>query len=294
MAQAQVQIQVNSGTHSVPTLLPPKPSALKAVAEPSQLARLIPVDLIDPNPHQPRHALQDDDVRELAASIAARGILQPLLVCPHQDRYHLIAGYRRLTASKFAGLVEVPCAVRSGSSNELLEYAILENIQRQDLTYIEEAESYRRLMEMTGIDQQTVAKRLNKSEGLVSKRLALLELPPDVQQAVSEGRLSIKAALEVGRIRDAKRRAKLALRADRLSFEELQKLIGKILDKQKAGRKPYEHRAPRPTFKHIFEGLPVQRVYKDRVTFVFKSEFEFIDALKAVIKRYEFENQVEG
>ncbi len=275
----------------------PKPPRTISVPAPSSRpldsAKHIPVSLIAPNPHQPRHDLTSDDIAELTASIQANGIIEPLVVCPKGERFVLIAGYRRLTAARKAGLTEVPCIVREGSDSELLELALLENIQRADLTYIEEAESYKRLMKVAGIGQQAVASKMNKSPATVSERLALLSLPADIQERVAQRKLSIKAALEVGKVRDEKRRARLALRADRLTLDDLKETVRLILEKQKLGRKKYERRAPHPTFKEIFAGLPVKRVYKDQVTFVFKEEAQFIAALRTIIERYESENREE-
>jgi len=263
----------------------------ESTSRPMDSAKHIPVSLIDPNPHQPRHDLSTNDISELAASIQANGIIEPLVVCPKGERFTLIAGYRRLTAGKKAGLTEAPCIVREGTDAELLELALLENIQRADLTYIEEAESYKRLMDVAKIDQQAVAKKMNKSAATVSERLGLLSLPKDLQDQVADRKLSIKAALEVGKVQNDKRRATLAGKADRLTLDALKDTVKKILDKQKKGWKKHEKRAAHPMFKEIFEGLPVKRVYKDQVTFVFKDEDELIATLKKIIERYESENQ---
>ena len=258
---------------------------------PLETAKLIPLSLIDPNPFQPRHDLKPEEVAELADSIKANGLLEPLIVCSKEDRFCLIAGYRRITASRLAGLTTLPCIVREGSDAELIELALLENIQRADLTYIEEAESYKRLMEVTGIDAQTVAKRMKKAVSTVYDRLSLLSLPTDIQTLVATRGITIKAALEVGKVGDMKRRSRLAAKAEHLKLEDLSSTVTKILEKQKVGRKKYEKRAAHPQFKEIFEGLPVKRVYKDQVTFVFSDESEFINALKKIIERYESENQ---
>ncbi len=260
-------------------------------SRPMDSAKHIPVSLIDPNPHQPRHELSTDDISELSASIKANGMIEPLVVCPKGDRFTLIAGFRRLTAAKKAGLTEAPCIVREGTESEMLELALLENIQRADLTYIEEAESYKRLMDVAKIDQQAVAKKMNKSAATVSERLGLLSLPKDLQDQVAARSLSIKAALEVGKVQNDKRRATLASKADRLTLDALKDTVKKIIEKQKLGRKKHEKRVAHPMFKEIFDGLPVKRVYKDQVTFVFKDEAQFIAALKKIIERYESENQ---
>gem|GEM_PF-3078082 len=199
--------------------------------------------------------------------------------------------YRRLTASRLAGLTEVPCIVREGSDSEMLELALLENIQRADLTYIEEAESYKNLMTLAGIDAQEVASRLNKAPSTVYERLSLLSLPADIQAMMAAKQISIKSALEVGKIGNDKRRIRLASRAERLTLDGLKKTVQSIVERQGKGRKKYEKRAVHPVFKEIFNGLPIKRVYKDQVTFVFKNEDEFIDTLRKIIERYDSENR---
>jgi len=178
------------------------------------------------------------------------------------DGYILIAGYRRLTAAKAAGLSEVPCIIRTGSTEECLLLSIIENIQRTDLTYIEEAESYKKLMDEMGMDQQTVAERMHKSPVTICERLALLSLPQDIQEQVTTKQLSVKAALELGKIADPKRRAKLAVKANRLDLEEIREIVHKILEKQKQGRKKHEKRTAHPRLKVLLADLPVKRVKK--------------------------------
>lgn len=170
----------------------------------------------------------------------------------------------------------------------MLELTIMENIQRADLTPIEEAESYRRLMDVAGIDQKTVAQRIKKPTSTVNDRLALLSLPKDIQELLTQGNISIRAALEVGRVGNDGRREKLAAKADRLDPEELKARVQRATEKKH--RKKYEKHAAHPAFKEIFTGLPVKRVYKDQVTFVFKEEDEFIAALRKIIERYDSEN----
>ena len=146
-------------------------------------------------------------------------------------------------------------------------------------------------MEVAGIDQKAVAARMNKSPATVRERLALLPLPDDIKALVAQRRLSIKAALEVGKVGNPKRRATLAKRADRLTLDALKDSVQKAIEKQKKGRKKHEKRTAHPQFKELFAGLPVKRVYKDQVTFVFKEEDEFIDALRKIIERYDSENR---
>jgi len=272
---------------------------------------MIAISLIAPNPFQPRHALSDDDIFELSRNILRVGLLKPLLVRvgrasqPDENHvgqaaesyrnpdtqlplYQLISGHRRLAASIKAGLKEVPCIIRLAEDREMLELALIENLQRQNLNPIEEAEGYRSLMKMTGITQQNIAQRVNKSEAVVSQRMQLLNLPKYIQEAVVEKKLGVQAALEIGRIEDENRRQSLFSRAHKLSIEELKATVQKALEKRRVGRKRYEKRSADPVFKDIFKDLPpVKRVYKDIVTFRVTDEAEFIRTLKTVIERWE-------
>lgn len=153
--------------------------------------RSIPVDQIQPNPRQPRAALDPAALAELAASIREHGVLQPLIVTREADgRYTLIAGERRWQAAKQAGLQEVPAIVREASDQERLELALIENVQRADLSPLETAEAYRQLHEEFGLTHEQIARRVGKSRVAVSNTLRLLQLPPGVQAALAAGQIS--------------------------------------------------------------------------------------------------------
>jgi ParB family chromosome partitioning protein len=151
----------------------------------------ITVDRIRRNPHQPRTRFDDAQLAELAASIAAHGVLQPIVVrATPGDAYELIAGERRLRASKLAGKTTVPAIVREGSGDDTLELALVENIQRADLNAIEQAQAYRELIERFGLTHEDVAARVGKSRVAVSNALRLLDLAPETRQAILDGRIS--------------------------------------------------------------------------------------------------------
>lgn len=152
----------------------------------------IPVDAISPNPHQPRTHFAEDELAELAASIGIHGILQPLIVAngAQPGQYTLIAGERRLLAARRAGLAAVPAIVREASQQQLLEWALIENVQRADLGPLEAAEAYRQLSEDFGLSHEAIAERVGKSRVAVTNTLRLLRLPPAVQQAVVDGQIS--------------------------------------------------------------------------------------------------------
>lgn len=155
--------------------------------------RTLPIEQVVPNPDQPRRQFTQEALDELAASIRARGVLQPLIVRPHPDEsglYQLVAGERRWRASQQAQLHEIPVIIRDFTDDEVLEVAIVENIQRAELNAIEEAAAYRQLMERFGHTQEQLAESLHKSRAYVANHLRLLNLPESVQGFVREGQLS--------------------------------------------------------------------------------------------------------
>lgn len=148
----------------------------------------VAVDAVQPNPRQPRDQFDPKDLEELAASIREHGILQPLILSPGADgRYTLVAGERRLQAAKLAGLHSVPAILRQVSDRELLELALIENIQRAELNPLEEADAYRQLSEDFGLSHEEIALRVGKSRPAVSNTLRLLNLSAAVKQALVEG-----------------------------------------------------------------------------------------------------------
>ena len=164
---------------------------VKAPAEDKQDAvRMLPIRLIDPNRDQPRRTFDEDALRELAASIEAVGVIQPIIVAEVGERYSIIAGERRYRASRMAGLDEIPAIVRNWDEQRRLEAALIENLQRDDLNPIEEALGVKRLMEESSLTQEKVAERLGKSRPAVANLLRLLTLEESVQQLLIEGKLS--------------------------------------------------------------------------------------------------------
>ena len=155
--------------------------------------QVMPVEQITPNPDQPRRSFAPEALQELAESLRSRGMLQPLIVRPHPtDRglYQIVAGERRWRAAQIAQLHEIPVIVRDFSDTEVLEVAIVENIQRADLNAIEEAASYRQLMDRFGHTQEKLGEALNKSRSHIANLLRLLNLPEQVQTWLKEGKLT--------------------------------------------------------------------------------------------------------
>jgi ParB family chromosome partitioning protein len=152
--------------------------------------RSVPVDEIMPNPRQPRMAMDREQLAELAASIKVHGLIQPLIVHETVEGFVLIAGERRWRASRLAGLETVPVIVKETTPQDMLELALIENIQRADLNPLEEAHAYRQLIDEFGLTQEDVAERVGKARSTVANLLRLLSLPEAVQAAVVDGRLS--------------------------------------------------------------------------------------------------------
>ncbi|MDR6848231.1 MAG: ParB/RepB/Spo0J family partition protein [Sphingomonas sp.] len=153
--------------------------------------RSLPVGSLTPHPGQPRRHFDEAALEELAQSIAQRGVLQPIVVRPHGTGYQIVAGERRWRAAQRARLHEVPVIVRAFDDTETLEVALVENIQRQDLNAIEEAEAYHRLIEDFGHTQEALGKLVNKSRSHIANLLRLLELPTPIQERVVTGTLTM-------------------------------------------------------------------------------------------------------
>lgn len=161
-----------------------------APAEPPAVNRLA-IDQIEPNPNQPRTVFDPARLQELAASIQANGIIQPLIVRKIGDKYHLIAGERRWRASRLAGLKEVPIVIANIHDDRLLEVALIENIQREDLNPIEVAVAFEKLSNDLGLSHEEIGKRTGKDRTTITNMLRLLRLPGDVQLLLAEKRLSM-------------------------------------------------------------------------------------------------------
>lgn len=187
--------------------------------------RMMQIAHIQPNPNQPRRHFDDAALDELAASIAARGLIQPIVVRPHPHNsgYQIVAGERRWRAAQRARLHELPVIVRELSDADTLEFAIVENIQRQDLNAIEEAQSYQRLIRDFGHTQEALGKLVDKSRSHIANMLRLLDLPAGVQAMVADGRLSMGHARALITAPNAEALAAEVLRRD-LSVRETEKL----------------------------------------------------------------------
>ncbi|MCR4425824.1 MAG: ParB/RepB/Spo0J family partition protein [Firmicutes bacterium] len=161
-----------------------------AAAEEKPVSIEVPTDSLSPNPFQPRRSFDKDKLEELASSIRKHGLLQPIVVRPAGGGYEIIAGERRWRASQMAGLSTIPATVRELSDSEMIQVALIENLQRQDLDPMEEAHAYRRLMDEFGMTQEALSEALGRSRSAIANSVRLLNLPEEIQQIVSRGTIS--------------------------------------------------------------------------------------------------------
>src|ERR687890_678095 len=205
----------------------------------------VDLDLIEPNNFQPRTSFDEDRLEQLAQSIRANGIIQPLLVRKTPTgKYQLVAGERRWRASQRAGLQRVPCVVREIPEDKMLELALIENIQRQELNAIEEAHAYKRLIESLGLTQEMVAQRVGRDRTFITNYLRLLRLPEDIQRLVEEEKISMGHARALLGVDDPdiQRRVARNVIEQSLSVRETERAIKRII----AGASPATATLPPP------------------------------------------------
>ncbi|MGH2747592.1 MAG: ParB/RepB/Spo0J family partition protein, partial [Actinomycetota bacterium] len=203
--------------------------------------REVAVDAIEPNPNQPRQTFDDDALRELADSVVALGILQPLLVrAVAGDRYQLVAGERRWRAARQAGLDRVPVLVVDTDEKGALERALVENIHRKDLNPIEEAMGYRQLIDEGGITQEELGERIGRNRVTITNALRLLELPVEIQQMLMEGRFTAAHGRTLLGLQGSAFQPRLAKRVaqEGLSVREAEELMRKYQVLSSASRGP--------------------------------------------------------
>lgn len=200
---------------------------------------MVPILKVEPNPDQPRRQFDEDALQELADSIKQYGILQPLIVKKHDKFYEIIAGERRWRAAKLAGLKEVPVLIRDYTENEIVEIALIENIQREDLNPIEEALAYKRLMEEFSLKQDQVAAKVSKSRAAITNSLRLLKLDSRVQNLLSEEMISTGHARALLAIIDPDQQYEIAMKVfdEKLSVREIEKLVKQLARKKKESPK---------------------------------------------------------
>src|ERR1700704_3241801 len=212
----------------------------EGAASATEDANEIPIDLIDPSTLQPRTVFDDAKLDELARSISANGVVQPLLVRRKGGRYELIAGERRWRAAQLAGLTRIPAVVRNVSDDKVLELALIENIQREDLNPIEEARAYKKLIETLGLTQEIVAERVGRDRSYITNYLRLLRLPDDLQELLQTGRLSTGHARTLLGLEhvDLQRRIARKIIEQDLSVRATEQLVRLAAEPRRNARKP--------------------------------------------------------
>jgi len=197
----------------------------------------IDINKIKPNPYQPRNNFSKDTLKELALSIEKKGVLQPITVREVQyDKFELVTGERRWKAAKQANLKTIPAIIREFKDNEMMEVALIENLQREDLNPIEEAHAYKKMIQELDITQEEVAERVSKSRSTISNTIRLLNLPPSVQDIVSRETLSMGHARALLPL-ETKKQIKLAKKIEKegLSVRETEKKVKAELARQNSG-----------------------------------------------------------
>lgn len=206
---------------------------LTAPPGPGEVVRELAVDSIRPNPYQPRRTFDQEGLAELARSIEAAGVFQPIMVRrpdPNLNRYELITGERRLRATKMTERKTIPAIVRVLDDQTMMEVAVLENLQREDLSPLEEAQAYQTLIERLNLTQAQVAARLGKSRPYIANYLRLLGLPEEVKQMLASGELSMGQARTLLGVKDERRLVELAKRVanEGLTVRQLEEIVAGI------------------------------------------------------------------
>jgi ParB family chromosome partitioning protein len=244
------------------------------------VGRMIPVDKVRPNPEQPRKAL--GDLRELTDSIKEKGVLEPLLVrfMPREDCYHIISGERRYHAARAAGLREVPCIEKIADDAETLELALIENLQRKDLTPFEEAEGLHRLAEQFAYTHEDIARKISKARSSVTEILSLRNIPEPIRRRCAERGINSKSLLlQVARQPNEKKMA-----------EAVQRIVDGGLTRDEARRERQEEKVagPRPQ-PFIFNFQPDDEAFRMRIQFRKSnvSRDELISTLREILEALE-------
>ncbi|MCR5299700.1 MAG: ParB/RepB/Spo0J family partition protein [Erysipelotrichaceae bacterium] len=237
---------------------------IEEIASGDRDKNILPISEIRPNPYQPRKNFDQDKLKELAESIREHGVFQPIIVRKAIDGYELIAGERRLRASKLAGKEDIPAIVVEFSDQEMMEISLLENIQREDLNAVEEAAAYSQLIEKIGYTQEELAKHIGKSRTHITNMLRLLRLPDDIKEKVRSGKLSYGQARTLLAAEDEEKMHELAERAVRegLSVRDLEKLVSeKPAEKKKkeVRRNPYYEDVRSRLEKQFGTGVEVKK-----------------------------------
>jgi ParB family transcriptional regulator, chromosome partitioning protein len=267
------------------------PQAQPAVEVRKRSFLLVGIEEIRPNPRQPRKNPGSAAIDRLAESIRIHGVIQPLLVKPTEQGYELIAGERRWRAAQKAGLHEVPVVLKETDTHRQLELALIENVQRENLNPLEEAEAYQQLLEEFGLSQEEIGRRVGKDRSTVANLLRILKLPPQIREKILEGELSLgqaKCLLSLDSTKGQLEWAELIVKR-RLSVRELEKMIKKkemgVTRKSAAPEERIEDWI-RPLIRQYQTKIQVKRGKKGgRIEIHFPSEEELIRLVDLLMHR---------
>ena len=236
---------------------PKEAAAEKPVSEHAADAVIMDIDKVEPNREQPRKKFDEDKLLELAESIRQFGVLQPLLVQERDDYYEIIAGERRWRAAKKAGIKEVPVVIKNLTEQEIMEISLIENIQREDLNPIEEAQAYKRLLTEFNLKQDEVAERVSKSRTAVTNSMRLLKLCDEVQQMIIDDMITTGHARALISIEDAEQQYTIAQKVfdEKLSVRDVEKLVKNLNKPEKAKKEPITDKALEAVYQDLEEKL---------------------------------------
>ncbi len=194
----------------------------------------IPIDKIVPNPGQPRTIFKDEAIEELSNSIREYGVLQPILLRDDGKTYSIIAGERRFRAAQLAGLEKMPAIIKSMENKEVALIALVENVQREDLNFLEEAKAYKKLMDEFGLTQNEIAAKVSKKQSTISNKIRVLSLPDDIQEKILENKLTERHARALLKLNDENDRRRVIERivANSLNVKQTEKIIDEIQQKK--------------------------------------------------------------
>jgi ParB family chromosome partitioning protein len=233
--------------------IPPTPAAVANLPPDKELQKSlyqIDIEQITTNPYQPRAKWNEQELSDLAESIKTNGVIQPIIVRRHDNKYQLIAGERRFRAAKMASLKTIPAIIRSATNEQLLELALVENIHRTDLNPIERAKAYQNYLRTLSITQAEAASRLGEDRSVIANYLRLLDLPNEIKQMLIDDHLSAGHARAILALPTDELRRKLANRAlaGRLSVREVERLVRRYLTAKDENKKPLKGKSA-----HIME-----------------------------------------
>lgn len=252
----------------------------------NEAVSMVQVGLIDPNPFQPRKEFSDSELEELAQSIKQQGVITPVTLRQMPDgRYQLVAGERRLRASKKAGLKEIPAYVRTATDIQMMEMALVENIQRSDLNAIEVAQAYRQLIEECRLTQDQLSERVGKDRSTISNYLRLLGLPAETQEALASGRISMAHARVLAGVDDIERHKEIlqAIEERHISVHQTEEMakqakpVPKVQPKRR-GELPSMHSAAQSRLKDRLQStVEIKRSQRGKgtLTICFNSDSDF-------------------